>query len=185
MSTFEELSWTSKSWGRSHHKRLAVDRHVAYHWKNSAVKSWNKSRKMRPPVSSRGLEPGWAVSTTRNLTSWATLSSQIKAPFGRVLFSQKTQWLQFLGNILHYRKEIFSWSSRNELLMKPVFLASRALASLEDQSQRSPAKQDLKVTIILSGVSIMTTAFLLLGLFLSGVSIMTTAFLLLGLFLDN
>jgi len=39
------------------------------------VKSWNNFRKMRAPVPSRGLEPWWAGSTTRNLTSWATLSS--------------------------------------------------------------------------------------------------------------
>jgi hypothetical protein len=70
MSTSEELSWTGKfrDW-RSHHRRLAVDGHVAYHWKNSAVKSWNKSRKMQAPVSSRGFEPRWAGSTTRNPTS--------------------------------------------------------------------------------------------------------------------
>jgi len=32
------------------------------------VKSWNKSRKMQVPAQSRGLEHGWAGSTTRNLT---------------------------------------------------------------------------------------------------------------------
>jgi hypothetical protein len=36
---------------------------ITYHWKYSAVKSWNKSRKMQAPVPSRGLEPGWASST--------------------------------------------------------------------------------------------------------------------------
>jgi hypothetical protein len=57
-------------------RRLAIDRDVAYHWKHSTVKSCNKFRKMRAPVSSRRLEPGWAGSTTNNPISWATLSSQ-------------------------------------------------------------------------------------------------------------
>jgi hypothetical protein len=44
---------------RNHHRHLAVDGDVAYHWKHSADKSWNKSRKIRAPVSSRELERGW------------------------------------------------------------------------------------------------------------------------------
>jgi hypothetical protein len=70
ISTFEELSWTDKSrdW-RSHHRRLTVNGHVIYHWKNSAIKFWNKSRKIRAPMSSRGLKLGWAGSTIRNLSS--------------------------------------------------------------------------------------------------------------------
>jgi hypothetical protein len=70
MSTSEKLSWTDKSrdwWSR--HKCLAVDEHVAYHWKNSAVKSWNKSKKIRWPMSNRGIKPRWAGSFTRNLTN--------------------------------------------------------------------------------------------------------------------
>jgi hypothetical protein len=57
ISTSKRLS---QQW-RSHHGRLAIDRHVAY-------------RKMRALVPSLGLEPRWVGSTTRNLTSWATLS---------------------------------------------------------------------------------------------------------------
>ena len=35
--------WASKSWSsRSHHRRFAVDGHVAYHLMHSAGKSWNK-----------------------------------------------------------------------------------------------------------------------------------------------
>jgi len=49
--------------------RLAVDGNIAYHWKHNAVKSWDKFRKMRSTVPSRGLEPGWVGSTTRNLIS--------------------------------------------------------------------------------------------------------------------
>jgi len=49
--------WVGKSWSsRSHHRRLAVDGHVAYHLMHSAEKSWNKSRiKCR----TQDLNPGW------------------------------------------------------------------------------------------------------------------------------
>ena len=49
--------WAGKSWNsRSHHRRLAVDEHVAYHLMHSAGKSWNKSRiKCR----TQDLNPGW------------------------------------------------------------------------------------------------------------------------------
>jgi hypothetical protein len=72
VSVFEELSWTGKSvksqdWW-SHHKRLVVDGHVAYYWKNSAVKSCNKFRKIRAPVSGQRLELVWVCSTIRNPT---------------------------------------------------------------------------------------------------------------------
>ena len=43
----------------SHHWCLAIDWHVGYRWKNSAVKFWNKSRKMRAPVPSQVLESWW------------------------------------------------------------------------------------------------------------------------------
>jgi hypothetical protein len=77
MRTSEELSWIGKSRDWSSHRRcLVVDGHVAYHWKNSAVKSWNKSRKIRTPVSSRGLESGWADSTTRNPTVYGNASAR-------------------------------------------------------------------------------------------------------------
>jgi len=51
---------------RSHHMRLAVDRNVAYHKKHSAVKSWNKSKKIRVPVPSRELEPEWSGSAKKS-----------------------------------------------------------------------------------------------------------------------
>jgi hypothetical protein len=57
-------------------RHLAIDGDVVYYWKHSTVKSYNKFRKMRAPVSSRGLEPRWAGSTTKNPISRATLSSQ-------------------------------------------------------------------------------------------------------------
>ena len=56
---------------------LAIEGHTSYHTieRIALVKSWNKSRKMRTPVPSRGLKPWWIGSTTKNLTSWVTLSS--------------------------------------------------------------------------------------------------------------
>jgi hypothetical protein len=49
--------WADIFWDwQSHHECLAVDGYVVYHWKN---------------LSSLGLEHEWAISTTRNLTSWA------------------------------------------------------------------------------------------------------------------
>jgi hypothetical protein len=44
---------------RNHHRHLAVDGDVTYHWKHSAGKSWNKSRKIRALVPSREPERGW------------------------------------------------------------------------------------------------------------------------------
>jgi len=62
--------WAGRSRdSRSHHGRLTVDGDVAYHWKHSAVKSWNKSRKIRAIMPSRGLEPEWTGSTTKNPTN--------------------------------------------------------------------------------------------------------------------
>ena len=49
--------------------RLAVDGNIAYHWKHNAVKSFDKSRKMRSTVPSWGLESGLEGSTTRNQIS--------------------------------------------------------------------------------------------------------------------
>jgi hypothetical protein len=72
----KRFAGTSRDW-RSHHRRLAVDRNVAYHWKHIAVKSWNKFRKMRAFMPSRELKPGWAGSTIKNLTNWARLSSHM------------------------------------------------------------------------------------------------------------
>jgi hypothetical protein len=70
-------NWTGKSWSsQSHHRRLAVDGNVAYNLMHSAGKSWNKSRKIRTPVSSRGLEPWWAGFTTRNPTNWSMIRSR-------------------------------------------------------------------------------------------------------------
>ena len=69
--------WTGRSGDfRSHHWRLVVDGNVAYHLTHNAGKFWNKSRKVRAPVPSRGLEPGWIGSTTRDLTNWSMISSQ-------------------------------------------------------------------------------------------------------------
>ena len=64
----KDCAGTSRYWW-SHHIRLAVDGNIAYRWKHNAVKSWDKFRKMRSTVPSRGLEPGWVGSTTRNLIS--------------------------------------------------------------------------------------------------------------------
>ena len=52
--------------------------------KHNTVKSYIKSRKMRAPVQSRGLEPGWIGFTTMNLTNWAMLSSHENEPQSRV-----------------------------------------------------------------------------------------------------
>jgi len=53
--------WASKSWSsRSHHRRIDVDGHVAYHLMRSAGKCWNKSRiKCR----TQNLNPGWEPPT--------------------------------------------------------------------------------------------------------------------------
>jgi hypothetical protein len=59
----------SRDW-RSHHRRLAIDGNIVYHWNHNVVKSWNKFMKIRALVPSRGLKPGWIGSTT-NLTNWA------------------------------------------------------------------------------------------------------------------
>jgi hypothetical protein len=75
---------------RSHHRRLAVDGVVAYHWKHSTVKSWIKSRKMRAPVPSRELKPRWTGFTTRNPTSWCMISSQhVPSPVASVISLQE------------------------------------------------------------------------------------------------
>jgi hypothetical protein len=59
------MKWASKSRNsRSHRKRLVVDGDVAYYWKHSAVKSCNKSRKIRGPMPSRWLKHWWADFTT-------------------------------------------------------------------------------------------------------------------------
>jgi hypothetical protein len=69
MSTSKD--WAGRSWGsRSHHRRLVVDGDVIFHWKHSAVKSWNKSRKIRAPMLSRGLNPGGQVPPRVN---WLTV----------------------------------------------------------------------------------------------------------------
>ena len=51
----------------SHHKRLAVGGHIAYHWEITSVKFGNKSRKIWALVPSQ-IEPGRTGSITRNLT---------------------------------------------------------------------------------------------------------------------
>ena len=51
----------------SHHKRLAVDGHISYHWEITSVNFGNKSRKMWALVPSQ-IEPGRTGSITRNLT---------------------------------------------------------------------------------------------------------------------
>jgi hypothetical protein len=52
-------------WKHHHHRRHTIVGNVANHWKNNAVKSWNKSRKIRTPMKWRGLESWWVVSTIR------------------------------------------------------------------------------------------------------------------------
>ena len=54
---------------RSHHRRLAVNGDVVYHWKHSVVQLWNKPRKIWAPMPSRGLKPEWADFSTRNRTT--------------------------------------------------------------------------------------------------------------------
>ena len=96
-------TWTSRSgdsW--SHHWRLVVDGDVAYHLKHNAGKSWNKSRKVRALVPSRGLEPGWVGSTTRDLTNWSMISSIIR-------MSKKAQEELRILFFLRNRKEHPSW----------------------------------------------------------------------------
>jgi hypothetical protein len=76
----------SKDWAdrsrdsRSHHKRFVVDVDVTYHWKHSAIKSWNKSKNMGALVPSRGLELWWAGSPTKNPTSWSMISFRVYKP---------------------------------------------------------------------------------------------------------
>ena len=67
--------WTGRSGDfRSHHWHLIVDGNVAYHLTHNVGKFWNKSRKVRAPVPSRGFEPGWIGSTTKNLINWSMIS---------------------------------------------------------------------------------------------------------------
>jgi len=51
---------------------IAIDTHVAYHWKNNVVKSWHKSVKMWTPTLSQEVKYGWA---RRSPTSWAMHNS--------------------------------------------------------------------------------------------------------------
>ena len=70
-------NWTGRSGdSRSHQWRLVVDGNVAYHLTHNAGKSWNKFKKVRAPVPSRGLEPEWVGSTTKDLTNWSMISSR-------------------------------------------------------------------------------------------------------------
>ena len=71
--------WTGRSGdSRSHHWRLVVDGNVAYHLTHNAGKFWNKSRKVRAPVPSRGLKLEWIGSTIRDLTNWSMISSRVQ-----------------------------------------------------------------------------------------------------------
>jgi hypothetical protein len=71
--------WANRSWdSRSHHRCLAIDGDdIAYHWKHSANKSWNKSRNMRAPVPSCGLKHGGHVppQETQPADLWSSKSN--------------------------------------------------------------------------------------------------------------
>jgi len=71
MSTFEKLYWhisiSTKPLQSSRCRRNVV---FAYHWKHDAIKSCNKSIKLRALVSKSRLKSRWIGSTTRKIT-WA------------------------------------------------------------------------------------------------------------------
>jgi hypothetical protein len=87
ISISEELSWTSKSWDWwNHHRRLAADGHVAYHWRIAPLNSLINLGKYENPCQVGDLN--WMTgSTKRNTTSWAKLISRNQM-YSSLMFDQ-------------------------------------------------------------------------------------------------